>query len=434
MSAPFVLPTGIDRADGITILPLQPLGTGGTGSTLGTPTPVNAKVISSYIGSVQPIDEQPDSPEIERAEQGTIQHRMTMDWPTALQYIPLLGRGTFLQDSFGNITRILSSKIQHGKGDTCVLTVTAESISFDTPPDEFTMQSIDLGLSILKHPRYFYNMSPNYGNGGQSLGPPFPATADTLQEAQAKQAIIRAVQTYIDSPFFPTASNVAALLGATQDNVVHGITLKKFTYTIPNPNFNPTLPATAVPAVGVAPPPPVKAGDANPQYLAVAWNGTSSDSVNLALAAAQEMIQLLWQQEDTPYLAGIEITWSQYYFTPPPLSPLPYSLGSYIENAMAVVPEYFVNPTYSDPVNYNPNTRITDLVGFLNPQDYSFDGTSSGATNISWLRKADDIEYQRTWWKITRKWDGSPIGHWNNLLYGGEQRPTVPNDYLLMPQ
>src|SRR6185312_7988622 len=148
-----VFPTGFDWGDGVTNLPIQPLGSGGFGK-FGTPTPASALTIALPAGATsQPAEENPDSPEIERAEQATIMHVVKMSWTDGVALITGLGRGTFLQDSFGNITRVLSSRIKKNRGNQCEVTIVAESISFDTPPDDFQIDPIDLGLNIIKHPR-----------------------------------------------------------------------------------------------------------------------------------------------------------------------------------------------------------------------------------------------------------------------------------------
>ncbi len=77
---------------------------------------------------------------------------------------------------------------------------------------------------------------------------------------------------------------------------------------------------------------------------------------------------------------------------------------------------------------------IFDKLAIDNPQDYSIDGLSGGAAkvNISWLRKADEVEYQRTWFKTTSIWIGAPIGSWDLQLYSGGNRPQNANDFVQM--
>ena len=143
----------------------------------------------------------------------------------------------------------------------------------------------------------------------------------------------------------------------------------------------------------------------------------------MAVAAAGEIIQKLWYQEDTPYVAGFQVTWSQYYFAPVYENP-----GGYVENPFGIVPDYFLSPSQDG------SNTIFDLMAQINPQCYSDNGSSNGNVNISWLRKADEVEYQRTWFKVTRTWIGSPIGHWDAQIYSGGERPQLPANYLPLPK
>lgn len=375
----FWLPSGFDRADGTTYIPSQPVGSGGGPIRIGTPTPVVNLAIFGGTGTEQ-VQEFPDSPEIERAEQCTFQHRFRTFWEVAKQYIYALGRGTFVHDTNGNIWRVLSSKIQSDRGGMAILSVTAESISFDSPPDDYQMIPVELGINIIKHPRYFYSLYPVLSDFSTSVG----SGGDTATVAQVKQAIIRAIQTYQDSPWMPTANNINGLF---QNKIIESLV----SGTVP----------TQVSGV-------TKQVDT-----------TANASCALALAAAQEIIQKLWNQIDNPYMAGFQITWSQYYFAPTFENP-----GSYIENPVGIVPDYFISPSQDG------SNTIFDQIAEINPQCYSTTGASGGNVDISWLRKADEVEYQRTWFKVTRTWIGSPIGHWDAQIFSGGSRPSVPSDYL----
>jgi hypothetical protein len=411
-----VLPWGFNRGDGTTALPAFPIGASGSG-TFGTPADPDAVVTTASAEFLAGGDELPDSPTIERAEQATIMHRTRMTWENGLAYITVLPRGTIVEDSFGNIYRLLSATLQSENGNMAVLTTTCESVSFDNPPDDFQVNSVDLGVDLLKHPRYFSALFPN------------PATETTAQQ-QVKQAIIRAIQAYRDSPFYPTPGNLAMPSGTIQETIVQMVNLQKINYTVPNPAYAATIAATAILGVGAT----ALAGQ-NPQYLVLAFDNiaTPDPVISLALAAAGELIGKLWRMEDTPYLAGIELKWSQYYFLPPI-----FNLGSYIEDPTQIVPNYFMQP--DRPLGELPpregisfpaagSDNIFQFNASINPQDFSSNGTSGGSTNISWLRKADEIDYQRTWFKITHTWIGSPIGYFDLQLYGAGPRPKVPSDY-----
>src|SRR6185312_154023 len=114
------------------------------------------------------------------------------------------------------------------------------------------------------------------------------------------------------------------------------------------------------------------------------------------------------------------------------------NLGSFLEDPDFIVPNYFLQPDrpltelpprggITFPVAGDNNIFVANAA--TNPQDFSSDGTVTGTTKISWLRKADEIQYERTWFKITYTWVGSAIGYFDSQLYGATARPTVPSDY-----
>ena len=86
------------------------------------------------------------------------------------------------------------------------------------------------------------------------------------------------------------------------------------------------------------------------------------------------------------------------------------------------LPDYFGSPAF----DYSINT-IFDNIGSYNPQCYSGTGVPGGPVNISWLRKADVWDYQRTWFKITRTWIGAASAHWDVDLYTQNNRPNTGN-------
>jgi len=90
---------------------------------------------------------------------------------------------------------------------------------------------------------------------------------------------------------------------------------------------------------------------------------------------------------------------------------------------MPGLPDYF-GSTNGD---YGTGGTIFDNLAFYNPQSY-YDNT--GKLNISWLRQADKQDYQRTWFKVTRTWIGSPIGHWDAQIYAKDFRPPYNNNPL----
>ncbi len=157
-------PSMFDRADGIDH---------GAG-VVGTATPAGAVKAVTASGDATWFEELPNSPEIERAEQGTIRHTFKCDWQSAMDNIAAVGRGLFLVDSFGNESRVLSAKITHGRGadedgdgSDCTFEVIAESISFDTPIDDFDADDVEENIDIVWHPRYSsvrqYNLNSSGG-------------------------------------------------------------------------------------------------------------------------------------------------------------------------------------------------------------------------------------------------------------------------------
>jgi hypothetical protein len=397
--AGFFLPFGFDSADGTTPLPPQPLGATGSNETVGTPPPVDDVLVYSNDGSTPTVENEPDFPLIERAEQATSQSKLKMSWAACLNYIGVTGRGTFVSDTKGQVWRILSSQIQRFRSGQKmgIFSCTAESISFDSPPDEYQMIPVELGINIIKHPRYFYALYPtqidfntivtlNGGAGGQ-----------TTSVGNLKQAIIRSIQTYQDSPYFPTSASLSINLdtnGLLQNQIISSISNSVVYITIDGVTYT--------------------------------YNNTTDTiyEISLAFAAAAEIIQKLWYQLDSPYLAGFQVTWSQYYFAPVFENP-----GGYIESPVGIVPDYFMSPSQSG------SNTIFDQMASINPQCYSADGSVDGTVNISWLRKADEVEYQRTWFKVTRTWIGSPIGHWDPQLFSqfplpGLNTPVSQGGYL----
>lgn len=392
------LPVGFDSADGVTPLPPQPSGSTGPYAQLGTPAPDgDVQVISNDNGNPT-IENDPNFPIIERAEQATSQNKLKMSWSACLYYIALYGRGTFVTDSFLKVWRVLSSSIQRVRSGEQVgeFSLTLESISFDSPPDEYQDIPVELGINIINHPRYFWALFPTKDDYNTTVTIEGGSGPTTTNVANIKQTLIRQIQTYQDAPYFPpTNSSVLNYEGLLQNQIVSAITNSTIQVTVDGTSYTYTNTAEA------------------------------SAEIGAAFYAAGEIIQKLWYQLDTPYLAGRQVTWTQYYFAPVYLNP-----GGYLEDPVGIVPDYFFSPTQ------NPYTTVYDQFAQRNPQAYSNDGTTSGAVNISWLRKADEVEYQRTWFRITRTWIGSPIGHWDAQLFSNLDRPNLSNynKYPTVPQ
>lgn len=433
----FVLPVGLDSADGVTPLPVQPAGNSGTPTIVGTPLPTADLYAYSNSGNYADVQEPPGSPETERAEQCTCSHTLQMNYEDARYYWALMPRGTVVTDTGGNIWRMLSAKVKKLAGTIGELSYVMESISFDTPPDEFQINPVELGLNIIKHPRYWWALSP-YASDEQLVEAGGPDAQVTL--TQVKEAIIRMIQNYVESPFYPSADNVNGLI---QNNILSMIVEGKIQMNYPNESWDASQPT----------PSPVtwdgniaNLPDGNYQYYIVSVTVNISDPndpIAIALAAAKEIVSKLWRQEDTPYLVGYEVVWTQYFFQPVYLNP-----GGYIEDPRLWVPDYFLDPLASqtiiprgdlngypndDTVNAGGGETIFDFLAYYNPQSYSDDGTSNGNVIFSSLRKADEYFYDRTWFKVTHRWLMAPIGAWDRDLYSGEDRPTDANGFNQNP-
>jgi len=348
------------------------------GAAIGTPTPDGAILVQSGGQTITidgiPFEEEPDSPEIERAEQATFTHRFRMSWLEAITRIGFIGRGSFLTDTNGFIYFVLSVSIQRQTGGWAIMRVVTESKSFDTPPDDFSIVPVELGVHIIKHPRYFYAF---LGDGYGSI------------TEQQNQMVIRLLQDYFDNANAQFRDAIVELLKASMNS-------------------------------------DAGEGEQKPEYDDGFDENAKVSGTNLAKRAALEIITKYWRGTETPYLIGYQVTWTQYYFRPTVLNP-----GGYIEDpfyeASPQVPDYFFSTEFPP----NPGLTILDEITWFNPQAYSQDGIRGGPLNISWLRKADQIEYQRTWFKVERTWIGSPVGFWDDQLYTQENRPTAPQDYLL---
>lgn len=361
------VPYGFDRADGLE-------------ERLGTATPTGAIRIQSGGETIDivdlPLEELPESPEIERAEQCTVSKTYRTSWDDALTRIATLGRGVVVEDSYGNLYLILSASIQHEQGGTALLKLVMESKSFDAPPDEFSIVPVELGLNILKHPRYFYAF---FGDGYGSV------------TEQRNQMVIRLLQDYFEN----TSANYRDAIIRLLNNSIGDQD-----------------------GSGEQPP---RWSRTNEEYEGVDPKVAGTD---IAKGAAMEIVQKYWRGEETPYIVGYEITWSQYYFVAPAIIP-----GGFVEDPMTEavpqLPVYFFSRVFPPDEDFT----IFDFLASANPQCYSSDGTASGDVNISWLRKSDQVEYQRTWFKITRSWMGSPVGFWDEDLYTREDRPSGLGGY-----
>lgn len=366
---------GQDRADGLN-------------GRLGTATPAEAIRVQSGGATIDlddlELQEDPGSPTIERGEQMTVRKTFRGPWTMVRYYLQFLYRGLVVMDSgevnFGDPAYylILSAEAQHEEGGMGVLNLVMECKSTDSPPDDFSFTPVELGINILKHPRYFYAF---FGDG-------YGSTTE-----QRNQMVIRLLQDYFENPSANFRTAIVELLSASMGDEDG---------TGPQPPDWDRRTETY---------PEVSAG------VAALVSGT-----DLAKAAALEIVQKYWRGEETPYVVGFEVSHTRFFFTEPHYNP-----GGYIEDPFTdgQIPDFFTSTVWPpDPVQ-----NFLDLIAELNPQVYSSDGTPAGAANISWLRKADQIVFQRTWFAQTRTWIGSAVGFWDTDFYNQNNRPTVPADY-----
>jgi hypothetical protein len=121
---------------------------------------------------------------------------------------------------------------------------------------------------------------------------------------------------------------------------------------------------------------------------------------------AWEIIQKTYRGEDTWYLPALVVTWSRYYF-PYGVNNLPsLNPGGYIEDptdGMDVSIPYFFWSI--DGTDNNPTNGSNDTLQYM-----STFNSDLYADGVTYLRKADSLTYERTWFKYTRTWVGAPTG------------------------
>lgn len=235
-------PAGYDRADGSNVL--------------GTTTPAAAYIIDP---SPFYIEEDANSPQIERAEQITVQHNLKCDPLTGQTFISGLARGTLRQDTSGNFWRILSSNLLREKGDVCRLVYTEEGIGQDTPPDECSFDIVEFNPPLEQHPRY---STDAFGIGTTLLRYNLNSLGDVDDPAEltGPQIIQLAKQ----------AANAASLNNSTENLLQINV-------------------------------------------------DNVTDPIILGLA--EELTQKFFKWINTFYFAGIRVTWSQFYWFPQPHNP-----------------------------------------------------------------------------------------------------------------
>lgn len=361
--APENTPMGFDRAEG---------GKDAKGTTCKGTAPIDGAIsVQSPLGEQITFEELPDSPTIERGEQCTCTHKFRGSVSDIVNRLGFLGRGTMFYDSYDLIWKVLSSDYSH-HGTHAILNVVSESLSFDTPWDEFSCTPCELGMNILKHPRYFSALD-----------------GSNETERLQNQAVIRRLQDYFDNVSAPYRDSLIKELNASMSG--NGISA------------------------------------AASQQLAKVWDGTyytgdgKTPGTVMAKAAAKEIIQKYWRNEETPYLIGVDLQWSRYYWRPQNFNPGGKSEDPFTE-CNPQIPEYFWKT--------EAGANFLAWMAKYNPQCYSDSGLETGTTRLSWLRMADQVDHQRTWFKITRKWKGGANGIWDPELYAAKRRPQNQGDFV----
>ena len=300
-----------------------------------------------------------------------------MSWAEAQARQQIYGRGTVYIDPSANTAwgepaqlKVLSSRVVHKKAGTAELTIVAEGRNFDTPPDEFRITPVELGVNILKHPRYLYALE-----------------GANLTEYLVNQMVIRRLQDYFEN-------TTAAMRDYVSKQIVASLGYFGVPYTEP-----PAIPPDRV------------------------YAGEQITGTDYAKRAALEIIQKYWRNEETPMITGVEVSWTKYYYLPQLLN-----LGGHIEVPWFAnwepLPVQFVSTV--EPASLS--ATVFEILDKVNPQCYSASGQYGGGSSISWLRKPDDVEFQRLWYRHHRVWWGSPVGNWDPDFYSGGDRPLAPGN------
>lgn len=316
-------PSGFDWADG----------SGG----IGTATASGQLNIRPDTGFV--FEELSTSPQIELGEQATITHTFKCDYLTATILVKGWARGTVFVDSGGYETKVLTTTLTKQPGNMATVSMVAEGINFDNPPDEFEMDIVEINPEIERHPRY--NSVLNY-NTNATTGLAVDVTKLTGQQ------IINSAKNAANSSSIGSASESGTLLNSTSISTASVLTL------------------------------------------------------------AQELVTKYRKHIDTFYMPGFHIQWSQFFWYPPVTNG-----GIYREDPIQAggLPASFWSST-GLPGGTN------NLYGVINTFNQQiFDPNLTGNVQISWLRQADTVHFQRTWFKLTRSWIGGPLGQWDHEIY-----------------
>lgn len=360
-------PSGLDRTNGLNGFPGTPQPANTIAQQIATPAPGGVQGDGSFF------EEDPDSPEFDFGEQGTVRHSFECDPGTFQFLIPVLQRGQMQYDSFNDVSRILNTSAKWLKGNRVKVVTTAEGLNWGIPPDEFSMEPMEINPDLMKHPRW----NNSYVGAGGSIQPGYDGNALTdIQKGTIRNQL--AAQNLASA-----ASLFAIILGSGQ-------------------NTDPSVSLNNDPC-----------GSAIFPTLAGQWT--------IQQSMAWEIISKYWRGEDSFYLPAIVVTYTTYYYEEegaPPMNP-----GGYIEDPLSASP--FVLPYYFWSLDGTPNSADS------NNKLQSFAVGNVGnlySGGVTYLRKADQERYERTWFKRTQTWVGAPTGasgyiYWDPDLYN--PKPTV---------
>jgi hypothetical protein len=139
------------------------------------------------------------------------------------------------------------------------------------------------------------------------------------------------------------------------------------------------------------------------------------------------LIGLLRRGVDTFYLSGLRVSWSEYSFTPAIMQGYGINPGGYIEDPVdqGGLPYYF----WADDGTPTGGNILTQLAQQVNPTFYPPSSDNpfpppDTLPTISWLRQCDELQYERTWFKITHNWVGGPLGTFDYSIYPVSLFPT----------
>lgn len=139
-------------------------------------------------------------------------------------------------------------------------------------------------------------------------------------------------------------------------------------------------------------------------------------------AQAMELLLKKQKGEETFYLSGYKITYSQYFWGPQFLNP-----GGYMEDPFKVIPAYYWSTTNSDEED---NNNIFAYTTSHNMNIYPNTTLTGPPYGLSWLREEDKFSWVRTWFKKTCTWTGATLGTWDNELYSPTPQPLQVSRYM----